>query len=121
MGSSSPAAFASEGVVVLVEVEVPVPRVAVPVREVAALDPVAVVLVPLGVPVETVLLPPMALLMMLPMMPLAADDGIGTGRGMATRVVLVFGAAGGGDVLSPTGMPEGPVGTKLAGVVAASG
>lgn len=82
-----------------------------------AADPVAEVLVPLGTP-ATVVLAPRALLMMLPMMPLAPADG--SGRGMAIRVVLVLGT-GGSDVTRPTGIPEGPVGTKLAGVVAASG
>lgn len=80
--------------------------------------PVAVVLVPLGAPVVTVVLPAMALLMMLATMPLAEADGMR----MAARVVLALGfGAGGRDVSRPTGMPDGPVGTKLAGVVTASG
>lgn len=111
----------------------PVVRVAVPVARVEAelalaFDPVAdAVLVPVGTPVVTVLLPAMALLRLpmallrLPMMPLAWDatDASDDGTGIATKVVGL--GAGGRDVLRPTGMPDGPVGTKLAGVVTASG
>lgn len=61
------------------------------------------------------LLPARALLMMLAIW-LAEPDG----TGMAITVVLGLGG-GGREVLMPTGMPDGPVGLKLAGVVTASG
>lgn len=88
------------------------------------------VLVPLapvvcrGVPVVTVVLPETALVT-LAMMLLTAPDGMRTesdGMGTGIRVVSVpTEGAGGRDVLIPTGMPDGPVGTKLAGVVTGSG
>lgn len=93
----------------------PLARVAVPEAAVEPDPAPDVVLVPLGVPVVTVLFPATALLR-LPMIPLA------DGRGMATSVVLGLGAgAGGRDVSRPTGMPDGPVGLKLAGLVLGRG
>lgn len=65
--------------------------------------------------VRVLLLPARALLMMLAIW-LAEPDGTGT----AMTVVLGLGE-GGRDVLMPTGMPDGPVGLKLAGVVTGAG
>lgn len=72
-------------------------------------------LVALAALVAVELLPARALLMMLAIW---LADPVGTG--MAIRVVLGLGTTG-GEVLRPTGIPDGPVGTKLAGVVTASG
>lgn len=95
------------------------------VRVLRPLVPVAVV-VRRGVPVVTVLLPATALLTLAAMLLTAPDgmraglDGMGTGINVVSVSVSTEGA-GGREVLIPTGMPDGPVGTKLAGVVTGAG
>ena len=131
IGSRIPAAAG----VAAAEVALPEARVAVP-DSLSGLVPVvtdlvtvpvavtlATVLVTVVAPELTVVVPARAelllaraLLMMLWTTSLAEFDG----TGMATRVVLVT-LGGGREVFRPTGMPDGPVGTKLAGVVTASG
>lgn len=126
IGSNMPAAAGED----VAGVALPLARVAVPVP-VSALVPdvtdlvtvadsvtteVLVAMVVAAALVAVELLPARALLMML-----ASWLAEAVGTGMAIRVVLGLGGATAGEVLSPTGIPDGPVGTKLAGVVTAAG
>lgn len=131
IGSRMPAAAGDDVAGDALELPLAPPRVAVPVPEpVSVLVPVVtdlvtvadsvttevlVTLVEAAALVAVELLPARALLIMLAIW---LADPVGTG--IAIRVVLGLGT-GGREVLMPTGIPDGPVGLKLAGVVTAAG
>ena len=129
IGSRMPAAAGDDVAGDALELPLAPPRVAVP-EPASVLVPVVtdvvtvadsvttevlVTLVEAAALVAVELLPARALLMMLAIW---LADPVGTG--IAIRVVLGLGT-GGKEVLIPTGIPDGPVGLKLAGVVTAAG